>query len=240
MNKILGDKIKSSVGAFNFGKNVHKRFVKHIIKSVPFYLQGHELISRLSSFFLVNGSLVYDLGCSTGKLAQDIYNYNQDLKSLKIIGLDDEIKMVKHSQKNLNKKLKKKIIFKKMNILKFKFKKSDFISSYYTIQFIKPKFRQNLFDKIYLSLNHGGAFVMFEKIRGNDARFQDIFTQVYHEFKINQGFSKEEVYNKSLSIRGVLEPFTYKANLDFLKRSGFKDITTIMQYGPFVGYMAIK
>ena len=43
---MLGDKIKASVGAFNFGKNVHKNFEKHIFKSVPFYLEGHELITR--------------------------------------------------------------------------------------------------------------------------------------------------------------------------------------------------
>ena len=37
------------------------------------------------------------------------------------------------------------------------------IISCYTIQFIEPKFRQNVIDKIYKSLNWGGAFVIFEK-----------------------------------------------------------------------------
>ena len=45
-----------------------------------------------------------------------------------------------------------------------------------------------------------------------------IFTQIYHEFKHDQGFSKDQIYNKATSIRGVLEPFTSKANVDYMKR----------------------
>ena len=52
--KKVGDNIKSSVGAFNFAGNVHKSFEKHVKKSVPFYEEGHDIICKLSSFFLVN------------------------------------------------------------------------------------------------------------------------------------------------------------------------------------------
>ncbi len=237
--KKVGDNIKSSIGAFNFAGNVHKSFEKHVKKSVPFYEEGHDIICKLSSFFLVNKSVVYDLGCSTGKLTRKISKYNQDLQ-IKIYGIDSEPKMIKHSSQLLNKKTKKRISYKKGELTNIKFKKSDLIISYYTIQFIKPKFRQKIFDKIYKSLNYGGAFVLFEKVRGNDARFQDIFTQIYHEFKHDQGFSKDQIYNKAASIRGVLEPFTSKANIDYMKRAGFKDITSIIKYCSFEGFLAIK
>ena len=235
----VGDNIKSTVGAFSFSGNVHKNFEKHVEKSVPFYDEGHNLICKLSSFFIVNKSKVYDLGCSTGKLLRDISDYNKDL-DIKLFGLDAEAKMIQHSKKLLNKNSKKRIFFKKSDLLNFKLQKSDFITSYYTIQFVKPKFRQKIFDKIYKSLNHGGAFVLFEKVRGPDARFQDIFTQIYHEFKFDRGFSKEQIYNKATSIRGVLEPFTSKANIDYMKRAGFEDITPILKYCSFEGFLAIK
>lgn len=237
--KKVGDNIKSSVGAFNFSGSVHKKFENHVSKSVPFYNMGHNLICKLSSFFLVNKSIAYDLGSSTGNLSRSLSKYNKDLK-IKIIGLDEEKKMVNHAKKQLNKNDKKRIFYKKCDIKKFNFKKSDLIISYYTVQFIKPKYRQKIYDRIFSSLNYGGAFILFEKVRGSDARFQDIFTQLYHEFKFDQGFSKEEIYNKSSSIRGVLEPFTSKANIDYLKRAGFKDITPIMKYCSFEGFLAIK
>ena len=110
----------------------------------------------------------------------------------------------------------------------------------YTLQFIKPKFRQILINKIYESLNWGGALVLYEKIRGADARFQDILNFLYFDFKKNNKFTPQEILNKEISLRGVMEPYTNSANLNFLKRAGFKDIMPISQYLCFVGYLAIK
>ena len=239
MKKKIGDNIQFSTGSFNFSGNVHKSFEKHVSKSVPMYEEGHKLICKLSSFFLVDKSVAYDLGCSTGKLTRDIFEYNKEI-DIKIYGIDLEEKMVKHSKKMLNKKYKNKISYMHEDLRNIKLKKSDLIVSYYTIQFVKPKFRQAIFDKIYSSLNYGGAFILFEKVRGPDARFQDIFTQVYQEFKVEKGFSKEQIYNKAASIRGVLEPFTSKANIDYMKRSGFKDITSLTKYCSFESFLAIK
>ena len=49
-----------------------------------------------------------------------------------------------------------------------------------------------------------------------------------------------EILNKESSLRGVLEPYTQQTNIDFLKRAGFKDITTVTQYLNFIGILAIK
>jgi tRNA (cmo5U34)-methyltransferase len=118
--------------------------------------------------------------------------------------------------------------------------KSCIISSFYTIQFISPVNRQKLIDKIFKSLNWGGAFFFVEKVRGPDARFQDIMNQTYNEFKINQGFKPSEVMAKSSSLKSVLEPFSTHGNLGLLKRAGFKDIMTVFKYGSFEGFLAIK
>ena len=112
--------------------------------------------------------------------------------------------------------------------------------AYYTIQFIRPKERQRLIDKIYSSLNWGGAFIYFEKVRANDARFQDITTALYTDYKLKSGYSAEEIISKSRSLKGVLEPFSSKANVEMLERAGFVDILSIMKYICFEGFLAIK
>ena len=117
---------------------------------------------------------------------------------------------------------------------------SSFITSYYTIQFISPGVRQKVFNQIYNSLDWGGGFFLFEKVRSPDARFQDYATQSYQEFKINNGYNLSEIMNKSRSLKGVLEPFTAKANEDFLKRAGFEDFETIFKSFCFQGWLAIK
>lgn len=234
-----GDKIKTYIGDFSFGKNTPKNFNSHIGKSVPLYNMGQELIANLSSFFLVEGSRVYDLGCSTGNISKKIVNYNKQI-DVKVFAVDIEKKMLQTAKIFFSKREKKKIKLINKDLIKLKLKKSDMIVSYYTLQFIKPKFRQEIFNKIYKSLNWSGAFILFEKVRGPDARFQDIFTQTYHEFKNRNGFTEKQIYNKALSIRGMLEPFTSKANIDYMKRAGFKDITPILKYCSFEGFLAIK
>ena len=67
-----------------------------------------------------------------------------------------------------------------------------------------------------------------------------MLNQFYHEFKLDNGFSYEEVLNKTISLKGVLEPFSSYGNLGLLKRAGFKDIMTIMRWGCFEGIIAIK
>ena len=120
-------------------------------------------------------------------------------------------------------------IIKRWNkdIENYSFKKSCIISSFYTIQFISPKKRQTLINKIFKELNWGGAFFFVEKVRGSDARFQDILNQTYIDYKLSKGYSPNEIISKSRSLKGILEPFSTKGNIDLLKRAGFKDIITI-------------
>jgi len=64
--------------------------------------------------------------------------------------------------------------------------------------------------------------------------------QVYNQIKFDNGFSPEDIWNKSESLKGVLEPFSTQGNLDLLKRSGFVDIMTIYKFVCFEGWLAIK
>ena len=49
--KSVGANIIAKNASWSFGKKVPKNFTKHISKSVPFYLEGHEIICDLSDFF---------------------------------------------------------------------------------------------------------------------------------------------------------------------------------------------
>tara|TARA_X000000950_G_scaffold276316_1_gene364032 strand:+ start:209 stop:919 length:711 start_codon:yes stop_codon:yes gene_type:complete len=231
-------KILKKNSNWNFRGNVYKYFDKHIKKSIPLYIETQDLYLKLSDFFLQNDSKIIDLGSSTGTFLNQLYlRHSKNQKKIKFIGIDNTKEMVKFCTKKYR---DKKILFKNNDIFKINLKKSCIISSFYTIQFISPKKRQILINKIYDSLNWGGAFFFIEKVRGSDARFQDILTQTYTEFKLSQGFNPNEIIGKSKSLKGVLEPFSTDGNIQLLKRSGFKDIMTIFKYGCFEGFLAIK
>jgi len=232
-------KILKKRGAWTFGGKVPLKFDRHIEKSVPFYNEGHDIIQNLSDYFLFENSTCYDIGCSTASLLQKISKFSNK-KKLNFIGIEVEKNMVALAKKNIKKNKLKNIKIINNDIIKFKLKKNNLIISYYTIQFIHPSHRQIIFNKIYKSLNWVGGFIIFEKIRGNDARFDNILNSLYLDFKEKNNFKAKEILNKSKSIRGVLEPFSDNGNLGFIKRAGFKDIQTIFHHLCFKGYLCIK
>ena len=81
---------------------------------------------------------------------------------------------------------------------------------------------------------------MFEKVRGSDARFQDIMSNLYVNFKTEMGFSASEILGKAESIKGVLEPFSTDGNIGLLKRAGFVDVMSIYKKICFEGFFCIK
>ena len=236
MTEKVDKHIMASNANWKFSGGVAKKFDGHIKKSVPFYSEGHDLICKISDFFLKDGSICCEIGSSTGGLFHKLLAHNTK-KKISYIGIEIEKEMVKESKKKLKKKVK--IINK--DFLKTKLKTNcDMIVSYYTAQFIAPKNRQLFFDKIFKSLNWGGGLILFEKVRAPDARFQDMMTNVYDDFKLDNNFSASEIISKKRSLKGVLEPFSTKGNLDLIKRAGFKDCMTIFKYTCFEGFLAIK
>ena len=232
-----GDSIKAENANWSFGGNVPKNFDEHVKKSVPFYEAGHDLVGKISDYFLSDGSYCYELGCSTAKLTKNLAE-RHELKKINFVGIDKEKGMITEAKKRCKENKNVKIIYSDLE--KIEYQKSDLFISFYTIQFVHPKIRQLIFNDIYNSLNWGGAFILFEKVRANDARFQDIFTTLYTDYKLSQGFTPEEILSKSRSLKGVLEPFSEQGNIDLLKRAGFVDITIIFKYTCFEGFLAIK
>ena len=204
---------------------------------MPLYNETHWLCEQVSDYYIKEDSIVYDIGCSTGKLLNKIAIRHKLKKNTKYVGLDVVKKMITYAQKNNN---HRQIKFLNKNIVNCKLKKSDFIICFYTLQFIHPKHRQNVLNKLFKSLNWGGALFLVEKVRSYDARTQDQMTTIYEEFKLSNGFSEKEISGKKKSLKGILEPFSSNANIQMLKRAGFKDVSTISKFISFEGFLAIK
>ena len=234
----VGHNIEAKNAGWTFGGDVPGTFVSHIRQSVPFYDEGHDLVCQLSDFFVSNTSVVYELGVSTGELLKKLANHNTHKTGARWIGSDVEPAMIANARSHCADVENITIVKEDARLMELEM--SDLIVSYYTMQFIPPRDRQALFDRIYASLNWGGAFIMFEKVRAPDARFQDIMVTLYNDFKLRQGFSPEEILTKTRSLKGVLEPFSTEGNLGLLRRAGFQDITSVFKYLCFEGFLAIK
>ena len=233
----VGQGIAAENAGWSFGGEVADTFGDHVRSSIPMYDDGHELVCKLSDYFVRDDSVCYELGTSVGELLAKLARHNQ-AKSATWIGIDVEAAMVEKARENASDLLSVSVELADVNL--FDFEKSDLIVSYYCVQFIPPKFRQQLIDRIFESLQWGGAFIWFEKVRGPDARFQDIVTTLYNDFKLENDLDAEEIVAKTRSLKGVMEPFSTEGNLGLLKRAGFVDVMTVMKYLCFEGFLAIK
>lgn len=191
-NLNTGDTIKKGRGGWDFDTGVAKTFDSHVKKSVPMYDEGHQIILDSSDYFIKNNSTVYDIGCSTGKLIKQLSTHHEHKKDLKFIGIDSSSEMIASAKKNKISNSK----FTTGDINKIKLKKNSMTVLYYTLQFIDTSHRQDVINKIYDALDWGGALFLFEKVRASDARFQDIMSSTYEEFKIRNKFSDEEIMSK--------------------------------------------
>jgi tRNA (cmo5U34)-methyltransferase len=233
-----GDSILANRAHWSFGGEVPKRFVEHIRRSVPMYDEGHALVCQLSDFFLRSDSLCYEIGTSTGELMARLVDHNRHKTGIQFVGLDNEPAMIEAATGR--QRPGDPVSFELTDIVFKELDPCDLIVAYYTMQFIAPKFRQAVLNKLYEALEWGGALILFEKVRGPDARFQDINNQLYTAFKRGNGFTGEEILNKSESLKGILEPFSTEGNLDLLRRAGFQDIQTVFKYVCFEGFLCIK
>ena len=219
-------------------EGVAEHFDEHLRRSVPFYDEGHELVCQVSDFFLPENAIVIELGVSTGILAERFLRHHQSRQDIRYIGVDRVGSMLERAIARCGSD--PRVTFVNENLLTFPLEKSSMIISHYTMQFVHPRSRQEVFNRIFEALEWGGAFLLFEKVRAPDARFQDMMVQLYLEFKLRCGFKEAEIVAKQRSLKGILEPFSTQGNLDLLKRAGFVDIMTIMKYVSFEGFLAIK
>ena len=234
---LVDKNIQANNAGWSF-ENIADDFDDHVRKSVPLYDAGHDLVCKLSDFFLPKNATVVELGTATGVLAEKFLKHTNLRADINYIGIDSVDSMLDKARSRCAED--DRVLFRNDDITTDPLDKSSMVISYYTMQFIHPSLKQEVFNKIYQALDWGGAFVMFEKVRAPDARFQDIAAQLYVEFKIDQGCTDSEILGKQRSLKGVQEPFSTQGNLDMMQRAGFVDMMTIMKSICFEGFLAIK
>jgi tRNA (cmo5U34)-methyltransferase len=205
-----------------FDFNTIDNFDEHINKSIPNYDVLWDSIKSMSEYFFVDGSNVYDLGCSTGKL----------LKSLKIncnkIGYD------------VAKLLPLEEGFSNVNLnQEFELYDASVVYSIFTMQFLKPSNRFKYLRTIYNGLSKGGALFICEKIYQEDGKIQEIFSFSHYDYKLNH-FSSNEIISKERDLRHIMKPSSENELYTLLREVGFNKVNTFWQMFNFKGIIAIK
>tara|TARA_Y100001970_G_scaffold288855_1_gene417345 strand:- start:27173 stop:27901 length:729 start_codon:yes stop_codon:yes gene_type:complete len=225
---------------FSFNKEVTGVFEDMISRSVPGYQSSLNLIKNISSKYITNDSLSYDLGCSLGASSKAILEGSRNIKS-KLISIDNSPTMIEACKHNFSKEISKgKVSFVREDISEIEFQPSSFLSLNYVLQFLPLLDRDNLIRKIHYSLTAQGGLLISEKINLLSKKQNDSLIRLHHGFKSAHGYSELEISSKRDALEGVLITETEEDHLKRFKSVGFTTGIKLMQNLNFITYLFLK
>jgi len=231
---------REAISGFVFDDSVVKVFEDMIGRSVPGYATLLAMFPVLAQTFVSSNSRCYDLGCSLGASTLAI---QQGVKAsnVEIIALDNSPAMIKQCQAlTAEHRSEAMVTVEQADICEYEISNAALIVMNFTLQFIHESKRNDLIKKIYSGLNAGGAFVLSEKIKFDEADEQNRLTQLHHAFKKANGYSDLEISQKRSALDNVLIAESIDQHVTRLKRAGFSEVFVWFQCFNFVSFLAIK
>jgi tRNA (cmo5U34)-methyltransferase len=122
-----------------------------------------------------------------------------------------------------------------------KYENMSVVFSLFTLQFLPEKDRLPLIKKLYDGLIDGGAIILSEKVQAKNAKFQDMLSFIYYDFK-KRNFTEKDILDKERSIRDQMKLWSEYKLLEMLKSVGFtsNNIQIFWRNHLFIGLVAFK
>ena len=225
---------------FNEDEALVNVFDSMVNRAVPLYAEIQRMMAELAADYAVDGTDVYDLGCSTGNSMIGL-NMTVD-PNIKFIGIDE-------SQEELERcksKLMELGFSRDYELRCFDLNKGVKISNASVVvmslilQFVRPINREKLLKNIYEGLNKGGVLILVEEILAEEDQFNRSFLNYYYNYKRRNNYSEQEISSKRASLENVLVPYKLSENITLLKASGFSHCELFFKWYNFAGLIATK
>jgi tRNA (cmo5U34)-methyltransferase len=228
---------------FEFNAEVAEVFDDMLVRSVPFYIEQQSIIEQIARKFYIPGTRVYDLGCSTGVTLANIakalgpevsmvgYDYSQPMldkaqRNIAQMGLDKQVEL---RRADFNKDLSQKEL-----------ENASVVTLCWTLQFVRPLWRDSLIKWIFEGLAKGGVLICMEKVLTNSSDMNRYFIEFYYDYKSRHGYSREEILRKREALENVLVPYRTDENFELFRRNGFSAVETCFQWFNFAAYLCVK
>jgi tRNA (cmo5U34)-methyltransferase len=228
------------IADFSFGEPVAKVFDDMLNRSVPFYQEVQRMIAEMAVDFAVDGTNIYDLGCSTGTT---LLNLDRTVgQGVRFVGIDSSEEMLKRCREKLAARglqRNHELICADLN-QGVRIENASMVLMMLTLQFVRPLYRDLLVRSIYEGLNDNGCLIVVEKTLGEDSLFNRLFIKYYYDLKKRHGYSELEIAQKRESLENVLIPYKLLENREMLMRAGFRYCDVFFKWYNFSGMVAVK
>ena len=234
---------EKGAGAFEFNQEVAEVFDDMLERSIPFYAEQHAMIRGLCKNLWTEGTIVYDLGCSTATTLIDLVR--ELPPSARFVGYDNSQPMLDRAGRNIHENhFQQRIDLRRGDLngplCDLPLENAGLITMCWTLQFVRPARRDHVIRWIYDALGNGGALIVTEKILTNHGSVNRFFIDLYHEFKRRRGYADTEIARKREALENVLVPYRLDENVELFRRNGFEVVETFFQWFNFAGFLCVK
>ena len=225
---------------FTFGKQTSVVFDDMLERSVPFYDEMQRMMSEIAADFAVEGTNLYDLGCSTGNTFLTLYPLVP--KEVRFIGVDSSPEMLNRARQ----KLRQHGVTREYELVcadlnqGIQVTNASMVVMNLTLQFIRPLYRHQLMSSIASGMHPQSCLVLIEKVLSKNSMRNRLFIKYYYAFKERQGYSRIEIAQKREALENVLIPFRIEENIELLLSSGFSECDVFFKWYNFCGIIALK
>lgn len=228
---------------FVFNEDVVRVFPDMIKRSVPGYPTIVENIGVLASQFAQAHTTLYDLGASLGAVTQALRRHVK-ADGCQVIAVDNSPAMVERCREYLH---TQDAMFQELlpvqvieaDILALDLHPTSLVTLNFTLQFIPPERRLELLTRIRQALLPGGALILSEKLRFEDAAEHELLTQLHVAFKRANGYSELEIAQKRSAIEKVMLPDSLEQHRERLLAAGFSKVVPWFQCLNFASLVAL-
>jgi len=238
-DRIFAD-TSSAVGDFTFDRAVAGVFDDMVTRSVPFYTEMQRMVVEMAGDFVMPGSNVYDLGCSTATTFIQLHPRLHP--SARFVGFDNSEEMLakareKLAQSGVDRSVDLRVVDLDQGA---PVDNASLVLMILTLQFIRPLNRERLMQDIFRGLNEQGCLLLIEKVLGEDSLFNRLFIKYYYDMKRRHGYSEMEISKKREALENVLIPYKLLENRELLLRTGFRSVDVFFKWYNFCGIIAVK
>lgn len=216
-----------------------ENFDDHIDQSIRGYANLIHDCVELSPYFVEDGTVVTDVGCSTGRLLSRIRARNQDrAPGARYVGFDIEPSFQEHWAEHEG----DNISFHVHDVLAHEdFQDISLATSIFTLQFLAERHRKAVCQRLFDGLVPGGALIIAEKTFAQSAKVQDMLTSLYLNYKRGH-FSDEEILDKEKSLRDMMKPNRERDIVRMLTDVGFaaENVEAFWKNHLFVAFICVK
>lgn len=225
---------------FEFNHQVAGVFDDMLKRSIPFYEEIHHMMIEFVDHFYRPGTELVDLGCSTGATLATILERSAAAIEA-AIGVDDsEAMLLKARERFSQHASRERVSFQQTDLRHYAFNRPSVVILNYTLQFVRPLYRQGVVNAIYQALTPGGILLMSEKVLEQSTSVSRLFMEMYTRFKLRQGYSDLEISRKREQLENVLIPYKVQEQFELLRQAGFQQAEIFFKWHNFASFIAIK